>query len=517
MNIIDFFDYGAARNPDRPFLINDGTVKTYRESQEATHRIAGAMAHSGLKLGSRVAIYSPNDDIAFECLFGLFRAGCAWVPINARNSVKENAQILRNADVDAVIFHSSFEGIIPELNAACPNLRIVACLDRNSTHAPSLASWIAASNAPRVQIDASCDDLYGIYSTGGTTGAPKSVLQTNLVMETKVSTFLIHTPPTKPPVYLLVAPWTHAGGSVAQCLTPHGVTVVVVPKFDPHTVLRAIERYRVTYMFLPPTAIYMLLAYPEVRRFGYSSLEYFLYAAAPMSAEKLEEAISVFGPVMFQTYGQVEAPTICTVFTREEHAEALNTPDRRRLRSCGRASSLTRVEIMDDDEKLLPPESPGEIVVRGNLVMKGYYKDPKATAEITTSNGWHRTGDIGLKDADGYIYIIDRKRDMIISGGFNIYPSEVEQVLWMHPAVQDCTVIGIPHEKWGEAVHAVIELKPGAKATAEEIMVLCREKLGAIKVPKSVEFCDELPRSPVGKVMKRAVRDRYWAGRDRSV
>jgi acyl-CoA synthetase (AMP-forming)/AMP-acid ligase II len=270
MNIIDFFDRGASLDPERPFLVIGDRIKTYRQSQQASRQIASAFSACGLGAGSRVAIYSPNDDVAFECLFGLFRAGCAWVPINARNSVQENAQILRNADVDALLFHSTFETAVPQLREHCPGMRMIACLDRESEYAPSVQSWSKSSDISTQPALATRDDIYGIYSTGGTTGTPKGVVQTNLVMETKVASFLIHTPPRKPPVYLMTAPWTHAAGSVAQCLTPFGVTVIIHPKFDALEVLRTIERHHVTYIYLPPTAIYMLLAHPDVRRFNYS-------------------------------------------------------------------------------------------------------------------------------------------------------------------------------------------------------------------------------------------------------
>jgi len=281
-------------------------------------------------------------------------------------------------------------------------------------------------------------------------------------------------------------------------------------------IMRCIEAHRITTLFLPPTVIYSMLAHPRVREFDFSSLKHFIYAAAPMSAEKLKDALKVFGPVMAQTYGQAESPMLCTFMSPAEHIVEENSAQERRLTSCGRPTIFTQVEIMDDGGNLLSPEEKGEIVTRGNLVMKGYYKNPQATEEASRF-GWHHTGDIGLKDADGYVYIVDRKRDMIISGGFNIYPCEIEQVLWSHAAVQDCAVVGVPDEKWGEAVKAVIELKPGTDVKSEEIMVFCRERLGGMKAPKSVEIWPELPRSPVGKVLKRSIREKFWAGHERRI
>jgi acyl-CoA synthetase (AMP-forming)/AMP-acid ligase II len=219
---------------------------------------------------------------------------------------------------------------------------------------------------------------------------------------------------------------------------------------------------------------------------------------------------------MAQTYGQAECLMLCTFMSPREHLVIGDPKLERRLMSCGRPTIFTQVEIMDDDGKILGPEEKGEIVTRGNLVMKGYFNQPQATEEASRF-GWHHTGDIGLKDADGFVYIVDRKRDMIISGGFNIYPSEIEQVIWAHPSVQDCAVIGVPDEKWGEAVKAVIELKQVHTVTENEMLVFCREKLGGMKTPKTIEFWPQLPRSPVGKVLKREIREKFWASQARRV
>lgn len=247
---------------------------------------------------------------------------------------------------------------------------------------------------------------------------------------------------------------------------------------------------------------------------NYSALRHFIYAAAPMSLDKLGLCIEVFGPVMVQAHGQAEAPFFCTCLTTEDHRAASDPALRKRLSSCGRATPFTVVEIMDDEGRLLGPAESGEIVVRGELVMKGYYRNPQATA-AALYDGWLHTGDIGLRDEDGYFYIVDRKKDMIISGGFNVYPSEVEQVIWSWDGVQDCAVIGVPDPDWGEAVKAVVELKAGATVDTAALMAHCRERLGPIKAPKSVEVWPALPRSQVGKVLKRNIRDRFWVGHSR--
>jgi acyl-CoA synthetase (AMP-forming)/AMP-acid ligase II len=241
-----------------------------------------------------------------------------------------------------------------------------------------------------------------------------------------------------------------------------------------------------------------------------------MYGAAPMSVEKLKKAITVFGPVMTGGYGQTEAPASISYMTPEEHfIDGKLAPDER-LSSVGRPNALVRVAILDDSNAVVEPGATGEICVRGDLVMKGYYKAPDKTAE-TIVDGWLHTGDVGYLDGEGYLHITDRKKDMIISGGFNVYPGEVEQVLWSLPAVQDCAVIGVPDDKWGEAVKAVVELNAGHTATAEELIALCKEKLGSVKAPKTVDFIAALPRSAAGKVLKKDLRQTYWTGQQRKI
>ncbi|MBN43657.1 MAG: o-succinylbenzoate--CoA ligase [Alphaproteobacteria bacterium] len=518
MRVIDFFDRGALLQPDRAFMIaEDGAVTTYRDAFELSHSTALAMIAAGFGYRKHAAIYSPNAPGAFDALLGIYRTGGAWVPINARNAVAENAYILNNNDTEFLFYHSEFEDSIKVIQEECPGIRNYVCLDRTGSDAPSFAAFVANQSGRAPDFPDAPEDICGIFPSGGTTGRPKGIVWTNQLFETMVAAMGAHMPPKKRPVHLCAAPMTHAAGVVALSLMAHGATNIIMNGVQLPQVMESIEKHGVTNLFLPPTAIYVMLAHPDVRKYDYSSLEYFVYAAAPMSVEKLKEAIDVFGPIMAQCYGQAEAPMICTYLTPEQHTEAIATNKVHRLASCGQPCLLTPVEIMDDDENILGPGERGEIVVRGSLVMAGYYKNKDATDEVSTSKGWHRTGDIGLKDEDGFIYIVDRKKDMIISGGFNVYPSEIEQVVWGHKAVQDCAVIGVPDEKWGEAVKAIVELKPGQSVTEDEIIALCKEVVGSVKAPKTVEFWNELPRSPVGKVRKKDMREKFWEGQDRAV
>jgi acyl-CoA synthetase (AMP-forming)/AMP-acid ligase II len=511
MRLIDYFDRGADLFPQRDCL-HDGTRGwTYADVRGTTHRVANGLLAAGLRRGDKVAVYSPNHAMAYAALLGIQRAGLIWAPVNARNAIDENLYILDNTDVAFLFYHSSVAPYLPRLREGCPKIKTFLCID-----GPEFESWLAKQGDTAPDLGDATDEVAILISSGGTTGRPKGVQITHRVIETMNAIFWATMPIEGPPVHLMVAPMTHAAGVCSFPLLPYGGTNIFMGTADPGAILAAIERHKVTHLYMPPTLIYILLAHPDIGRYDYGSLRRLIYAAAPMSVDKLVEAIRVFGPVLTQTYGQAEACMIATVFSREDHVAALESNKRHRLASCGRISPLMRLEIMGDDGKILPRGERGEIVLRGGLVMAGYYKNPQATAEASAF-GWHHTGDIGVIDEDGFVYIVDRKKDMIISGGFNVFPSEVEQVLWSHPAVQDCAVIGVPDEKWGEAVKAVVELKPGAAATAEELIALAKDRLGGVKAPKSVDFTATLPRSPVGKVLKKDLRATYWAGRERKI
>ena len=512
MRLIDFFDRRANMHPAKPFLIDDESTRTYGETQAATHCIANVLIELDCRPGTKVAVFSPNRGQSFECILGLLRASCVWVPLNSKNGLEENCHILRSFDVEILLYHSSLQDSVEAYRARVPGLRHALRMDGA---VPGSVEQLMQTVPASATLDLAMvpNEVTTVFPTGGTTGLSKGASWTHHTWQTMIANLWSAFPAHKDPVNLVVAPMTHAAGAVAMILMAAGATLVILPGFSQKRVPEAIERHAVTHLFLPPTAIYMLLADPDVRRWNYSSLEYFIYAAAPMSVDKLREAVGIFGPVMAQTFGQAEAPMFCTALTPEDHRIALSDHPAR-LSSCGRPCLLSDVAIMGDNGQILNVGEVGEIVIRGPLVMSGYYRNLEATAEASRF-GWHHTSDLGYRDADGFVYIVDRKRDMIISGGFNIYPSEIEQVIWGHPGVQDCVVIGVPDEKWGERVKAFIEPKPGENVSVASVDAMCRDNLGSVKTPKEYEIRAELPRSAVGKVLKRALRDEAWkdAGR----
>jgi len=530
MAIIDFFDRGWHINPQGVAFYMDGINFTYTEIGELSCRISNALLSDGFKKETKGAICSNNHPISWTCTLSLWRAGLAWIPINPRSSLSENSYILDQFDAEIIFFQKDFAETIEQLKSRLPKIKKWICIDGAVDGATTLDDYIMGQPNTPPKIEYNHDDIVAITPTGGTTGTPKGVMNTHRSVQTFCAHFMmiVKYRGNEYPVNLAAAPMTHTAGVLTLPTTARGGKVIVVTNPDPMLIFQLIRKQRVTEFFLPPTVIYRLLeALPPVKmriakllkKIDFTSVRYLLYGAAPMSVQKLKEALKLFGPIMMGGYGQTEAPICISGFTPEEHFK--NGPgsdfaDDTRLASVGRPMPLVKVEIQDENNNSLPTGQTGEICVQGDLVMKGYYKDPDKTAG-TVIKGWLHTGDIGHLDEDGYLYITDRKKDMIISGGFNVYPQEAEQVLWGHPAVRDCAVIGVPDEKWGEAVKAVVELKQGMTVTPEELINLCKNKIGSVKSPKTVDIVNELPRSLNGKVLKKDLREQYWKGVDRKI
>ena len=330
-------------------------------------------------------------------------------------------------------------------------------------------------------------------------------------LETMTAITLMGYPFRGRPVYLALAPLTHAAGVLCFPVLASGGEVVVMPQPDLAGFLSLVESKQVTHTFLPPTLIYMLLGHPALETTNLTSLQCFWYGAAPMSATRLAEALTRIGPVMAQLFGQTEAPMMISMLPPAEHFNADGSVAERLLGSAGRPAPLVTVAIMDEAGRLCNPGERGEVVVRSSLVMAGYYRDPAATEQVSRY-GWHHTGDVGYLTDDNYLFIVDRLKDMIITGGFNVYSAEVEQAVLEHPEVQDCGVIGLPDDKWGERVTAVVQLRPGRELTGEAIAAFVKARIGSVKSPKQVEIWPDLPRSKVGKVLKGEIKKQLLNG-----
>lgn len=518
MAIFDFFDRGALINREGDAFVMDGQRWRFGEAQRFSCQVAHALLGLGLAAEAKVAVLSGNHPQSWLCVIALWRAGATWVPVNPRSSAEDQQALIDAFDVDVLFFQQAFAPVVAQLRERCKRLKHLVCLDAEHPGCLHLPTWIASQPTTQPARRPAPEDLAAIMPTGGTTGLPKGVMLSHRNLGVSMANSLYNNPyPAGAPIVnLAAAPMTHTAGFLSLPASARGGTVVVLTKPDPGALLDAIEQHQVTEFFLPPTVIYRLLDMPGLGERKLSSLRYLMYGAAPMSVSKLKEALKVFGPVLLQGYGQTEAPGGISALRPGDHFDGGQIASDDRLSACGLPSPLSVVAILDEQGRELPPGSSGEICVRGDIVMKGYYKQPEKTAE-TIVDGWLHTGDLGHFDAQGYLHITDRKRDMIISGGFNVYPSEVEQALMSHPAVMDCAVIGVPDAQWGEAVKAVVELKPGHQASAEELIACCRERLGGVKTPKSIDFVAQLPRSPVGKVLKKDIREPYWQGQGRRI
>jgi fatty-acyl-CoA synthase len=510
MSLTFYLDKGASLDGQAPCLTLDEVSLTYDQVVDLSYAIAKALRRSGVAPGDKVGILSGNDPTAFSCVFGISRAGGVWCPINPRNAPSENAELLDLFDCTTLIFQPAFDQLIADIAPKLPKLTTLVRLGPGDELAIAFDDWLAdARDDPRVEAEPP-DDVVALVGTGGTTGRPKGVMLTGRNLETMSAIVLMRYPFEHRPAYLALAPLTHAAGVLCFPILALGGRVVIMDHPDVGQFLELIEQHRITHTFLPPTLIYMVLAHAMLDPTDLSSLQCFWYGAAPISTDRLAEALDRIGP-MAQLFGQSEAPMMISTMAPAEHRRPDGRIALERLSSAGRPSPLVTVAILGEAGRPLPAGERGEIAVRGSLVMAGYYRNPEATAEAS-AGGWHHTGDIGFLDEDGYLYIVDRAKDMVITGGFNVYSAEVEQALMAHAAIRDCAVVGLPDEKWGERVTAVVQLQSGAELDIDELTSFVKERIGSVKTPKQIEVWPDLPRSTVGKVLKTDIRAALISG-----
>ncbi|HEX2442077.1 MAG TPA: long-chain fatty acid--CoA ligase [Methylomirabilota bacterium] len=519
MHVGHLLTRAALRFGDRPAWITGDTRVSFRQAEARVNRLAHALLGLGARPGDRIAMLMPNCSHGLETILAPMKAGLAVVPMNARLLPDEHAYMLDDAGARVLVYAEEFRDHLAFVRDRLRTVEHFVCLGQGARGDHDFEALIGRSpreDPPDVAIEP--DAMAWLFYTSGTTGHPKGAMLTHRALLTMAQQFLVLTPPRGPAdVVLHAAAITHGSG----CLLFHHLAAgaanafPLARSFDPPRIFDAIARHRVTTMFLVPTMINTLLNAPERRRYDHGSLHTVIYGGAPMYVEHLEAALGAFGPVFAQIFGQGEAPMTMTVLPQAEHVLA-DPVARRRLASAGRETPAVRVRIVDDEDQPRPPGELGEIVVRGDIVMKGYWNKPEATAE-TLRGGWLHTGDVGYLDEDGYLFITDRKKDMIISGGSNIYPREIEEVICRHPGVFEVAVIGIPDAKWGEATKALIVARPGHPLSEGEIVEHCRRHLASYKKPQSVEFLPTLPKNAYGKVLKRELRDRFWAERTRKV
>jgi long-chain acyl-CoA synthetase len=497
------------RHPDKAALVDESRRLSFRELHARVARLAAGLQRLGVRPGDRVAVLALNRGRYVETALAVWWSGAVLNPVNTRWSEAEMVYALNDCAVRVLLIDDSFVSLGRELGQKVPSLATIVHLGHQPTpEGMQNYEVLITSSEPAEDVRCAAEELSAILYTGGTTGFPKGVMLSHGNLWSSMVGRMAEVPNPVDFVTLLVAPLFHVAGLgrlVGQIVV--GGTCVTLPAFQPEVVLRTIEQEGITDLVLVPSMIQMLVDDPAFGRHDLSSIRRILWGAAPMALPLLERALAAFPAIEFiHAYGMTETAASVSVNRIGSAPE-----DRRdtRIRSAGRAGYATEIRIADLEGEEVPYGTPGEIQVRGPVVMMGYWNRPEETAQALR-DGWLRTGDGGHMDAEGYLYVVDRIKDMIISGGENVYPAEVEEALGRHPAVAVSAVIGIPDERWGEAVHAVVLLREGAQVLEEELRAHCRTRLGGYKCPKSIEFRVSLPLSAAGKVLKNELRKPYW-------
>jgi acyl-CoA synthetase (AMP-forming)/AMP-acid ligase II len=514
VNLTQSIHRARQQNPEQCATIFGSRRRTVDEHFDRVARLGGALRQLGLGDGDRVGIMALNSDRYAEVLLAVPWAGGVLMPLNTRWSAPEILYALDDSTTTILLVDATFAPLVAELAPNAPSLTSVIYVD-DAPEPAGMRSYedLIAGTAPAPDQHRGGDDLVGIFYTGGTTGEPKGVAISHANLLTSALGSLATFPFTASGGRLLhTAPMFHLADLAAWVMqSVVGGTHVVVPAFDPPAVLQAIEEHAVSTALLVPTMIQMLADHPDASSHDLSSLRVVLYGASPISTAVLDRAMKCFSAASFvQAYGMTELSPVATLLSADDHA------DQSLLRSAGRAATHSEVRIADEDDNDVPPGTVGQILVRGGHVMQGYWNKPEETAEALRG-GWMHTGDAGYLNEHGYLFVVDRVKDMVISGGENIYSTEVENALAKHPAVAACAVIGVPDDRWGERVHAVVVLKPDQAATMEELQEHARTLISSYKIPRSIEFRDALPISAAGKILKRDLRAEHWEAGGRGV
>ena len=508
--------FHGGRTPDKPAIIFNDEVTTFGALDTLTNRVANGLIAEGIPAQSRIAYLGKNSTAYFELMLGCAKANCAIVGVNWRLAAPEVEYIANDAEATVFFVDEEFFGILDKIGSQLKTVQKIITLSGSRDEWGDYATWRdnQSSTDPMVPID--YEDVAVQMYTSGTTGNPKGVQMTNRGFLALAPGFVEAGPWyewSEDDVSLIPMPVFHIGGTgwAFQGLY-NGCPAVVMPLAEAGDILDYIEKYKITKMFVVPAVLQFILANEKAAITDVSSMRVIFYGASPIPEAVLVGSIKLFPNASFvQLYGMTETNGSVTYLPPEEHIVG-----NERLKSCGKPFNGCDIKIVDGDGNELPPRAVGEIVVWSDSLMKGYWNLPEAT-ENAVHDGWYFSGDAGYLDEGGFLYIQDRLKDMIISGGENIYPAEVESALSLHDAVADIAVIGVPSERWGEEVKALIVKAPGTEPTFDELVAFARERIAGFKVPKSIDFVEELPRNPSGKLMKLMLREPYWVGHDSKV
>ncbi|MDT5225592.1 MAG: fatty-acyl-CoA synthase [Mycobacterium sp.] len=497
------------RHPNRTAFIQGDTRVSYAEAADTASRIRRVLADRGSAQGSCVGALSVNSPDVWLVQAAICLTGAMYTGLHPLGSVDDHVELCRDAEIDILVVHPKFAEIGAAIVARAENVKHLLTLGPADVGEDLLALCRQVEPEPLTRGGADEEDIAWLQYTGGTTGRPKAAMISHRAMVQEVFSLTASWRLPLDPRTLIATPITHAGVLPVLPTLLRGGTVVLQAGFNAEEWLAAVQAHRINYVFTIPTLLYALLDHGGLDRFDLSSLETVVYGASPMSPARIDEAEQAFGPTLLQGYGQTECVGMATSLLPSEHDSANRT-------SCGRAVAGALVEVLDEDGQPVPDGTVGELCVRSRAVMSGYWKRPAETAEVLR-NGWLRTGDMAFRSDAGFFHIVDRKKDMVISGGFNVYPREIEDVLADDPSVSMAAVIGVPDPKWGEAVKAFVVARPGAAPDTAALMASVRARKGPHYAPKSIEVVDELPMTKVGKIDKKVLRATYWAGLERAV
>ena len=517
MLVHHFTEYYARNFPDNPCLTQEGVTTTYGEVDRLANRLANGLLALGVTPGERVCILGENSLEHLLLFLANCKIGAVSVSLNYRLAPAELAFIIRDSQARALLMlDANFEETLDALRTEFTD--DFHLITRGLSESHDWSHWLAQQTDARPVVDVSpeapCFQLY----TSGTTGNPKGVITShaNLIAEFVMNTAFMPIRPAPGSADVVCAPMFHIGGAGSALVSTYaGAEIILHKVFDPVQVVTDIERYPVNSIFMVPAMIMAVLQLPDIESRDFSGLKQIFYGASPISEAVLRRAMDVFGVDFIQMYGMTETAGTVTNLTPADHRAALNgRPEL--LLSCGRPSVGVEVKIMSQDGQELPHGEVGEIWVKSDTNMLGYYNLPDATASSLT-DGWVHTGDAGYMDAEGFIYLKDRIKDMVVSGGENIYPVEVENAIAHHEAVADVAVIGVPDDKYGEALLAFVVTQPGASLELDDMITFCRERIAGYKIPRKLEIIDEMPRNPSGKILKKILRAPYWEGVERAI
>lgn len=514
MHIPDYLERSARYFADRPAVIHGQETLNHAALFRRACRLANALRGMGLRQGDRVAIQAWNSPrvVEFEC--ALYLAGLVRVPINARQTPAETLELLVDADARGMVAEAGHAQALTGTGADLSGLSVRLCFGGAS---PGWADYEAAlerASDARPDVFIGDDDLAVLHYSSGSTGKLKAAMHSFRNRRAGLRNVIMGSPGAYGPgnTILMMGPLTHATGVLMQPMLSRGMCLRVYDKFDLDRMFDDANHHRFTHVFMVPTMLNMMMAHPDVHKVDFSGLKQLTYGAAPTTPDRIREVWERVGPVLTQGYGASEVCGGVAALSPEDHQRALSsTPGL--LSACGRAMTEMDVAVCGEDGRELPAGEVGEIMIRGESVAQGYWKAPEQTAEAFLPGGWYRTGDLARRDDEGYLYIVGRSKDMIISGGFNVYTAEVEAAVQRHPAVHEVCVFGVPDAVWGEAVHACVTLRPGHQLSEADILAGLPRDLAAYKKPRSLAILPQLPRNHNGKIDRKQLREPHWSGR----